>query len=336
MIKLIYRIPVFVFAYLSVIAYPVFSASYSVDTTPRTDKILICSEQPEPFMTRTFDVDIPGILKAYTFSGDIEVVGNSDTDKVKIELYRHRGYSFWSGSQNMDNYRITMKQQGNMVVTSVERKSKEMGFFSDQMTFSYKIYLPRAMSAELSTSAGNVTVNGLQGKQTIKSNAGNIKVQEVRGGIEAFTSGGNIIISNSDGKIYGQTNGGNIRLENSRGDLRFRTNGGEIVANRISGSMLSEVNGGNIRAHFIHIVKGIDLQTTAGNISVILPERKGFDVEMTGIDFNFSSELNVDWHKTNGTYVGKIGNGGARINLRTNVGKISLDVDDNHRQGWED
>lgn len=335
MAKLICRIPVIIFAYLSVITFPVFSASYSAGSTSHTDKILVCTEQSEPFMTRTFDANVPGILKAYTFSGDVEVVGSSDTDKVKIELYRHRGYSFWSGSQNMDNYRITMKQEGNMVVTSVERKSKEMGFFSDQITFSYKIYLPREMSAELSTSAGNIMVIGLQGMQSIKSNAGNITVQEVRGGIEAFTSGGNISISNSDGKIYGQTNGGNIRLENSRGDLRFRTNGGEIVANRISGSMLSEVNGGNIRAHFIHIAKGIDLQTSAGNISVILPERVGFDVEMSGIDFNFSSELNVDWKRRNGTYVGKIRNGGAQINLRANVGRISLNVDDNHRHRWE-
>lgn len=280
----------------------------------------------EPLMTKEFDLDGSGILKTYTFAGNIEVMSHSQEGKVRVELYVERGYSFWSNSKNLSNYRITMKQVGNQVISSVERKEKERGFFSDEMTFSYKIYVPKNISSELRTSAGNIQVYGLQGTHNLKSFGGHITLDSLRGRVEAFTSGGNISIQNSEGKIYGQTNGGNISLVDNSGDLRFRTNGGQITGRGISGSMLSEVNGGNIDINFLNITEGIDLKTTAGNITITLPKEIGFDINMAGMVIDLASDIAFEGVKKSGAVNGQIYEGGIPVNLKATYGKIAVNV----------
>lgn len=280
----------------------------------------------EPYLVKEFELDGPGTLKAYTFSGNIDVKTHSHSNKVKVEVYVNRGYSYWMGGKNIDNYRLILRQQGNQIISSVERKEKDRGFFSDGITFSYKIYVPSNISADLRTSAGNINAEGLKGTQVIKSSGGHITLKSMSGSLEAFTSGGNINIEQSRGKIYGQTNGGNIDLANNSGDLRFRTNGGQITAEAISGSMLSEVNGGSIKVDFLHVSEGIELKATAGDIYVTLPKEEGFDVSISGLLIDLDSHVVFDGIRENGVMNGRIQQGGLPVNLKAIYGNIALNV----------
>lgn len=281
----------------------------------------------KPYITKEFTVNGPGIFKASTFSGNIEVNAILDTNLVKVEVYVERGYSFWSGSKSLDNYRITMEQRGNEIVSSVEKKTDDKSFFSDRVTFSYKVYLPKKMSSMLKTSAGNISLSGVIGDQSIKSHAGNITIRDVQGQVKAYTSGGNIDIEHSKGTIFGHTNGGNILLDNNKGELRFRSNGGQIIAQRISGTMVSQVNGGDIKAQFIHLSEGVSLQTSAGDIYVELPNDTGFNINLSGTDIKFPSgnEFSGEYNKR--SVQGKLLGGGVPINLATGYGSVTLRVD---------
>jgi len=299
----------------------------SVNNTELTSK-----HANDPYLIREFTLEGPGILHAYTFSGNIDVIVTEDTQNVRVEVYLKRGYSFWSGSKDLDNYRITVKQNGNKIISSAEKKSGTESFFSDQVTFSYKIYVPVEMSAELKTSAGDITMSGVKGNHSVKSNAGNISITGSTGHIEAFTSGGNIKITDSRGTIFGQTNGGNITLDNNKGELRFKSDGGEIIAQRISGSMLSQVRGGDIKAQFEHVSKGVSLETSAGDILVALPGNEGFDINLLGTDVMFSNELRFQGEQRKGKAKGQIMGGGVPVNLTTGYGEITLKVNNNNSQ----
>ncbi len=277
-------------------------------------------------MTREFTLDGPGVLKAFTVTGDIEVTSVMNSQKVRVELYVDRGYAFWSNSKNIDNYRITMIQKGNEVVASVERKSKETGFFSDQMKFSYKIYVPVSLSTELKTSGGHITIKGLEGDQLAKSNAGNIEIDNVKGSIGAYTSGGNIEVFSSRGTIFAHTSGGNISIDESMGELRLKSQGGRITAGRISGSMVARVQGGDIKAHFVHVGQGISLETSAGDIFLELPQAPGYDLVMRGTDITIPSRMYFEGTRNRQKVEGKLEEGGAPINLTTNAGKIALKI----------
>lgn len=285
-----------------------------------------CKPEGKPYLTKEFTLRGAGILKAFTAAGNIEVKTIEDSDRVKVELYLDRGYSFWSNSKNIDNYRITVIQRGNEIVSSVERKNKETGFFSDQMRFSFKIYVPKSMSTELKTSGGNVTVSGLDGNHVIKTSGGNIDLDGITGKLTAYTAGGNININSSRGIIYGKTTGGNINVDQSQGEIRLLSEGGRILAERISGTLLARLGGGDIKAQFLKVSEGISLDTGAGNIYLEIPEMDGFDLVLRGTEIILPADLRIDGFKSRQKVEGTVDKGGAPINLSTNYGKIELKI----------
>lgn len=286
----------------------------------------LCKNEVKPYLTKEFTLSGPGILKAYTVAGNIEVQTVEDTDKVRVELYLDRGYSFWSNSKNLDNYRITVIQRGNEIVSSVERKSKETGFFSDQMRFSFKVYVPKSMSTELKTSGGNVRISGLHGNHIIKTSGGNIDLEGIKGKLSAYTAGGNISINNSRGILYGKTTGGNIDVDQSQGEIRLLSEGGRILAERISGTLLARLGAGDIKVQFLKISEGISLDTGAGNIYLELPDVDGFDLVLRGTEIILPAHWQIEGYKSRQKIEGRVNSGGVPINLTTNYGKIELNI----------
>jgi DUF4097 and DUF4098 domain-containing protein YvlB len=283
-------------------------------------------ERSNPYMTKEFEISGSGLLKIFTVAGNIEIVPSSSANKVKVELYLDRGFAFWSNTKNLDNFRITMLQRGNEIVASVERKKQETSFFSDQMTFSFRVYVPESMSTELKTLGGNIKLQKVHGNQSIKTSGGNITLADIKGHLQAYTAGGNINISNTSGTIYAITDGGNISLDRNSGEIRLKTNGGRIISERISGTMLAKVGGGDIRADFISVSEGINLETSAGNIQLELPDHVGYELLLRGTEIQFDERDKVHGEVRAGRIEGTYKDGGPPINLSTNAGTITLRI----------
>jgi len=284
-------------------------------------------ELNDPYRVTEFTIDGPGILKIFTLAGDIEVFPSDDEDKVRIELYIDRGYAFWSNSRNLDNYRITSLQRGNEIVASVEEKSKDTGLFSDQMTFSYKIYAPRSMSAQLKTFGGHIHVEGLSGNHMMRTSGGNIKVIESTGKVAAFTAGGTIRFSDLNGTIFAHTEGGGIDGDNISGEIRLRVKGGDINTTGVSGSMLVQSDGGNINAGFEDIGQGINMTTSAGTINISIPRMLDYNINAAGSSVRLDSTFDFEGARNSRSVSGTIGNGGSPITLSTEAGEIIINAD---------
>lgn len=278
----------------------------------------------DPYMVREFTVEESSVLKVFTVAGNIEVIKSTE-NKVRVELYVDRGYAFWSNTKNLDNYRIIMIKRMNEIVASVEKKGREASFFGDQMSFSYKIYVPESISAELKTLAGNIHLRGVSGNHAIKTSGGNIEVEDVTGHLKAYTSGGSIAIKNSRGTIFGQTEGGNINVSRGEGEMRLRTSGGRINLEQISGAALAKAGGGDIRAHFLHIAEGVSLTTSAGNIDLEVPSSEGYDLIIRGSNVNFDQRNFKGIHNSRAVE-GSYKSGGIPLNLSTNSGTVSLKI----------
>lgn len=291
--------------------------SDSAETSGKTEK---------PYMTKEFEITSPALLKVFTVAGNIEVEPSSSANKVRVELFLDRGYAFWSNSKNLDNFRISILKRGNEIVASVERKKRETSFFSDQMTFSFRVYVPEKMSTKLKTLGGNISLQNVHGEQSLKSGGGNITAEHIYGRLQAYTSGGNIDIHGSQGTIYAQTGGGNISLDRNSGEIRLKSKGGRIVSERISGTMLAKGDGGDIWADFVQVEKGINLETSAGNIHLNVPDHRGYELQLKGTKVNFSDSGKVKGRINTGIIEGMYKDGGPPINLNTNSGKITLKI----------
>ena len=282
--------------------------------------------EDDPYLTKEFEISQPGLLKVFTMGGNIDVVPSSSSGKVKVELYVDRGFAFWSNAGNLDNFRITVIQRENAIVASVERKKREGGFLSDRISFSFRIFVPDSMSMELKTLGGNIGVRSVKGRQLVKTGGGNISLTDINGKVQAYTAGGNIEISDSRGTLYAQTEGGNIALNRNSGEIRLKTNGGRIVSERTSGTMLAQVGGGDIRAEFVRVSEGVNLETSAGNIHLEVPEQTGYELSLKGTKIDFEDEQNVRGEVKAGHISGTYGDSGPPINASTNAGTVTLKI----------
>lgn len=306
---------------LSSLPLPVLSASELADSAAYYN-----SDASDPYMTREFDLADLALLKVFTIAGNIDVIPSSSTDKVKVELYIDRGFAFWSNANNLDNFRITMLQRDKEIIASVERKNRDTGFFSSRINFSFRVYVPETISTELKTLGGNILLEKVHGKQSIKTSGGNITLRDVTGQLQAYTAGGNIDVTDSQGTIYAQTEGGNITLDRSSGEFRLRTKGGRILSERVSGTMLARVGGGDISADFMRVAEGINLETSAGDIHLSIPDHTGYELLLDGSEVRFSGRENVRGEVTSESIRGTYKDSGPPINLQTNSGTISLKI----------
>ncbi|MDR8391023.1 DUF4097 domain-containing protein [Aliifodinibius sp. S!AR15-10] len=282
------------------------------------------SDEQKPYVVKEFTLNGAGILKTFTTAGNIDVQSTYNTDKVRVELYVERGYAIWSGSRNLDNYRINILQRGNEIIASVEEKKRSGGLFSEKVNFNFRIYVPERMSTELKTLGGNIKLSRLTGDQMAKTSGGNIILHSLKGKIGAYTSGGNIEITSSRGTIFAQTEGGNISVDRTEGELRLRTAGGDIIAEHTTGSFIARADAGNIKGHFIDVGQGISMETSAGNIFAELPGNTGLTLSASGSHISFDQMEHFTGRKEQQLLEGKLNDGGIPISLQTSSGTITI------------
>jgi len=122
--------------------------------------------------------------------------------------------------------------------------------------------VPRKYNVEVTTHAGNIQVDDVDGRVNLITDGGNITAGRV--------TGGGVRQPGIPAARLESISGGHISVRDVTGDLKAITAGGHITAGNISGDANLSTGGGHITAGNIHGVAQLD--TGGGNISV---ERAG-------------------------------------------------------------
>jgi TonB family protein len=111
----------------------------------------------------------------------------------------------------------------------------------------YEVHTPRRFNLEVTTQAGNIQIDDLDGRAILITNAGNITAGRIGGNarIES-TGGGHILVGNVTGDLHVSTAGGHITAGNVTGNAVLSTGGGHIHAGVIGGTAQVETGGGNV------------------------------------------------------------------------------------------
>lgn len=297
----------------------------------------------DPYLVREFSVEGEASLSVSTPNGDIEVNSVKGLSRIRVELYVERGFALWSSNKSMDNYRITTMKRGNSVVASVEPLKRDTGFWGiGEMKFSFVVSVPESLASDLSTMGGKVHLNGVRGKQLIKSTGGDITLSDIRGPVIAQTAGGNIVadgvqgvlkadtkggditISSTEGQINARTFGGKLVVNESAGEFRLKASSGNIEAERIKGALVAQTVGGNIAVGLLDIRDGLSLNAISGDVTAEVPEG-GYDLLLQGDDIDFRGAS--DWFKgerSDTRMEGRVKDGGPPINLKAVSGAVTL------------
>ncbi|RFS15632.1 histidine kinase [Emticicia sp. C21] len=304
-------------------------------------------------------------LQIETITGNIELLGNEENE-IRIEIYASKrlfinffrkesvtsadaGYELVNITQQGDHLRIAARNNGFW-------KWDWLSFFQ----VSFRVFIPKNINALVTTTVGDIALNNLIGKQTLRTAIGDIKIAnsvgEIQGKASAgsikvgncdikadlSTSGGNVLIQNSKGEINSNTSGGNFKLENFSGKLYTKTSGGNIRAANISGEFKTFTFGGNIRLENMKgnigastkggniniqasaINEYLWLETSGGNIKAQLPLSQGLQIEADGSIVRAPHLPNFQGNKRSGFILGSINGGGASVKLKSFGGNVRI------------
>lgn len=187
------------------------------------------------YSERTFNLDKPLDLKMVSDSGNIEIY-NWDKKKVKFEITKRVKGNQKDLPELLDNFKITINQEGCNVVFTSEYNGK-MKNPADRGV-DLKVYIPKKIelisceldlgtikflddmkcNIDVDVKTANIDINRLVGAVNITGDMGNLRIQDgiIKGESTVNVNFGNIYIKGEleQGKKYDfKTGAGNIDLE---------------------------------------------------------------------------------------------------------------------------
>ncbi|WP_315815892.1 DUF4097 family beta strand repeat-containing protein [Paraflavitalea speifideaquila] len=271
--------------------------------------------------------------------------------KEEIQKRLDADYEF---SISTDNHKLT-------VIAKPKDRSGRWDW-KRALSISFKLFVPRNVATNLSTSGGNIDMAHLTGTQDFRTSGGNLHLDDLAGKVKGTTSGGNIHLSNSkdditlttsggnitasksNGRLDLNTSGGNVTLEDLTGNIDATTSGGSVRANTISGdlsattsggnvslddlacSVNASTSGGNITVNIKEVGKFVKLSNSGGNISLSMPGNKGLDLRITGDKVKADKMSNFSGTIENDSIDGKLNGGGIPVTVRGSSGRVTLTI----------
>lgn len=322
--------------------------------------------EKEPFMTRSLSNDAIKNVKVRTSGGGITVTGvNASEAKLEVYVRSNNGSGSLSKEEIQkrvdEDYELTISVSGNLL-TAIAKQKHNINNWKRQLSISFKVYVPQAVSTDLSTSGGGIHLSNLTGNQefntsgggldidqlsgnisgktsgggiTVKNTSNNIDLRTSGGGIRAIncsgtiklnTSGGSLTLDNLQGNIKAHTSGGSVHVNGIKGDLDAHTSGGSVTINEMSGSLEASTSGGSIRAEIKELGKYVTLSNSGGNIDLELPDNKGMNLNLHANKISLSTIKAFSGSKDENDMNGTINGGGVPVTVKASSGRLSIAV----------
>ena len=319
-----------------------------------------------PLVTKSLTADNIKSILSETSGGSISVTGvNASEAKIEVYVvpnnYRKNDLSESEIRERMANeYKLTIETGNNKLTAIAEPKDKKMDW-KKALNFSFRIFVPRNVSTDLSTSGGSISLKNLSGDLKFRTSGGSLNVEDVGGKIDGRTSGGSIHLENSkadevelatsggsidarnsEGKLRLTTSGGSLNLRDLKGDIKATTSGGSIDGRNVYGELVTHTSGGSVRLEDLYC--SLETSTSGGNIDVSMKEPGQYvridnsggniDLELPkgkGLDLNLSADKVKTDHMENFSgkmeedkVEGKLNGGGALVKVNAGGGRIYL------------
>lgn len=322
------------------------------------------AQNKEPYMTKSLSSESVKSTEVQTSGGSISVTGVNSATETKVEVYisGNNGKNEISKEEiqkRLEQYDLTVSVANNKLTAIAKPKERNMDW-KKGLSISFKIYVLKNISTDLTTSGGSINLTNLTGNQNFTTSGGSLNIDNVGGKIDGRTSGGSINLQNSrddielttsggsikanncDGKLRLTTSGGSLNLEGLKGDIKASTSGGSVNGRNIGGELVTHTSGGGIHLYELtcsveastsgggidveikELGKYVKLSNSGGGIDLQLPKGKGVDLDLSGNRIKTDQLGNFDGKIEDDNLQGKLNGGGVPIRVRSSSGRISL------------
>lgn len=330
--------------------------------------IAVLAQSNEEFLVINKSLSKENVREVYarTSGGSLTAVGVPAAES-RIEMYvrasdnRSRPTKEEIERRLKEDYDIEVSVSGGKVTAVAKPKSFNLSSRKN-LSINFRIYVPKDVDTDLSTSGGSIDMKGLAGSQNFSTSGGSLRVDDLSGKINGKTSGGSISVSNSRDNISLSTSGGSINAENCsgvielstsgggielvklKGEIRAKTSGGTIRGEGIMGELITHTSGGSIKLRDMaasidastsggnidmevkEIGKYLTASNSGGNIQIRMPSDKGMNLKLRAEHIHVSSLKNFSGDQDDHKMVGKINGGGVPVDVSTS-GSVTLTLD---------
>lgn len=326
---------------------------------------VMAQKEKEPFMTKSLSNESIKNAVAQTSGGSISITGVSPSE-ARIEVYV---YPNNSNQANLSKEEIQQRLNelydlninvANNKLTAIAKSKEQIRDWKKALNISFKLFVPKEVSSELTTSGGSISLANLSGNQDFTTSGGSLHIDNLTGKTNGRTSGGSINLENSkndidlttsggsieakncEGKLRLVTSGGSLDLKNLKGEIRATTSGGSVEGKTISGELITHTSGGSI--HLTEISSSLEASTSAGSITVSikelgkyikinnsggnvdleLPKNKGINLELSGTRIKTDNLESFSGKIEDDEIDGKLNGGGVPVTVKASSGRINI------------
>jgi hypothetical protein len=326
---------------------------------------LVMAQKEEPYMTKSLSNESIKNVIVQTSGGSISVTGVAASE-ARVEVYV---YPNNNNRTNLSKEEIQLRLNelynldinvSNSKLTAIAKSKEQIRDWKKALNISFKVFVPKEISSELSTSGGSISLVNLSGNQDFSTSGGSLHLDKLSGKVNGRTSGGSIDLENSkddielttsggsidarncEGKLRLSTSGGSLDLRDLKGDIRATTSGGSVDGKTISGELITHTSGGSI--HLTEISASLEASTSAGSITVSikelgkyikisnsggnvdleLPKNKGINLELSGTRIKTDHLESFSGKIEDDEIDGKLHGGGVPVTVKAGSGRISL------------
>jgi DUF4097 and DUF4098 domain-containing protein YvlB len=320
----------------------------------------------DPFLIKSLAGESVKQVEVETSGGNISVESvAADQSRVEVFIWpsgRNRGASVSKEDiqKRLDElYDLKIAVAGNKLTAIAKPKSRNMNW-KNGLSISFKVFVTKNVSTNLTTSGGNIDLRALSGEQRITTSGGNLTIDNVKGklrgttsggnirvkdsddnidlttsggnieannctgGIKLVTSGGSIMLANLDGNVDATTSGGDVRANEIKGDLEASTSGGNIDLLALSCNVSTATSGGNIKVAIKVPGKFIKIKNSGGKIDLELPAGKGYDLDLSADKIKTNNLANFSGKMEDDELDGKLNGGGTQVTVKASSGRLNL------------
>ena len=319
----------------------------------------------QPYMAKSLSSESVKSTEVQTSGGSISVTGVNSAAETKVEVYissnmgREDDLSKEEIIKRLEEYDLNVTVSSNKLTAIAKPKQRNMDW-KRGLSISFKVYVLKNVSNDLSTSGGSISLENLNGDQKFTTSGGSLHVDhlggKIRGAtsggsihldnsrddIELTTSGGSIKARNSEGKLTLTTSGGSLDLRDLKGDIKATTSGGSVQGSNVSGELVTHTSGGGIHltglscsldasnsggsidVEIKELGKYVKISNSGGSVDLQLPKNKGVDLDLSGGRIKTAQLGNFDGKVEDDKLEGKLNGGGVPVRVRSSSGRISL------------
>jgi len=259
-------------------------------------------------------------------NGSIDILG-WDRDEAEVT-----GTKYASSDEILKSMTVNITNTADSVNIKVDRPVERNWWRNGGGGVKFVLRVPRKVQLErIASSNGSIRVESIEGSARLISSNGTIRGSGIRGSIDASTSNGAIELLDINGGMMLRTSNGTIRAENVRGSFEAHTSNGAIRARLDEVPPASPIRASSSNGAVeltLPNYKGNDVRANTSNSSITLRLPAAIDAQLRAAtsNANVQTDYEVAMRGTlsKNRIEGKIGNGGALIDLTSSNGAIRI------------